>query len=89
MIPNEEVVITISHLGYVKRTKLTEYKSQNRGGVGSKGATTRDADFLEDMFVANNHDYMLFLQKKVDVFGYEYLKFLKALKQQKEELFRI
>ena len=64
MIPDEEVVITISHLGYVKRTKLTEYKSQNRGGVGSKGATTRDADFLEDMFVANNHDYMLFFTEK-------------------------
>ncbi len=64
MIPDEEVVITISHLGYVKRTKLTEYKSQNRGGVGSKGATTRDADFLEEMFVANNHDYMLFFTEK-------------------------
>ena len=64
MIPDEEVVITISHLGYIKRTKLTEYKSQNRGGVGSKGATTRDADFLEDMFVANNHDYMLFFTEK-------------------------
>ena len=64
IIPDEEVVITISHLGYVKRTKLTEYKSQNRGGVGSKGATTRDADFLEDMFVANNHDYMLFFTEK-------------------------
>ena len=64
MIPDEEVVITISHLGYVKRTKLTEYKSQNRGGVGSRGATTRDADFLEDMFVANNHDYMLFFTEK-------------------------
>ncbi len=64
MIPDEEVVITISHLGYVKRTKLTEYKSQNRGGVGSRGATTRDTDFLEDMFVANNHDYMLFFTEK-------------------------
>ena len=64
MIPNEEVVITISHLGYIKRTKLTEYKSQNRGGVGSRGATTRDADFLEDMFVASNHDYMLFFTEK-------------------------
>ena len=64
MIPNEEVVITISHLGYINRTKLTEYKSQNRGGVGSRGATTRDADFLEDMFVASNHDYMLFFTEK-------------------------
>ena len=64
MIPDEEVAITISHLGYIKRTKLTEYKSQNRGGIGSKGATTRDSDFLEDIFVANNHDYMLFFTEK-------------------------
>ena len=64
MIPNEEVVITISHLGYIKRTKLTEYKSQNRGGVGSRGATTSDEDFLEDMFVASNHDYMLFFTEQ-------------------------
>ena len=64
IIPNEEVVVTISHMGYVKRTKLTEYKSQNRGGVGSRGATTRDSDFLEDVFVVNNHDYMLFFTEK-------------------------
>ncbi len=61
MIPDEEVVITISHLGYVKRTKLSEYKSQGRGGVGARGAKTRDEDFLQEVFVANNHDYMLFL----------------------------
>ena len=64
MIPDEEVVITISHLGYIKRTKLTEYKSQGRGGVGSRGATTRDEDFLEDIFVARNHDYMLFFTEQ-------------------------
>lgn len=64
MIPDEEVVITISHLGYVKRTNLTEYKNQNRGGVGARGAKTRDADFLEEVFVANNHDYMLFFTEK-------------------------
>ena len=64
MIPNEEVVVTISHMGYIKRTKLAEYKSQNRGGIGSKGATTRDADFLEDIFVASNHDYMLFFTQQ-------------------------
>ena len=64
MIPDEEVVITISHLGYVKRTNLTEYKSQNRGGVGARGVITRDADFLQEVFVANNHDYMLFLTEK-------------------------
>ena len=64
MIPDEEVAITISHLGYIKRTKLTEYKAQGRGGVGSRGATTRDEDFLEDIFVANNHDYMLFFTEQ-------------------------
>ena len=64
MIPNKEVLITISHLGYIKRTSLSEYRAQGRGGVGSKGATTRDEDFVEEMFMANNHDYMLFFTKK-------------------------
>jgi DNA gyrase subunit A len=64
MIPNEEVLITISHLGYIKRTSLSEYRAQGRGGVGSRGATTRDEDFVEEMFMANNHDYMLFFTKK-------------------------
>lgn len=57
---DEEVVITISHLGYIKRTALTEYRLQNRGGVGSKGSTTRDEDFLEHMFIASMHNTMLF-----------------------------
>ena len=64
MIPNAEVVITISHLGYIKRTLLTEYKTQTRGGVGSKGATTRDKDFVEHIFMATNHNYMLFFTEK-------------------------
>ena len=64
MIPNEEVLITISHLGYIKRTSLSEYRSQGRGGVGSKGATTRDQDFVEEMVMANNHDYMLFFTQQ-------------------------
>ncbi|MEJ6749208.1 MAG: DNA gyrase subunit A [Flavobacteriales bacterium] len=64
MIPNEEVLITISHLGYIKRTSLSEYRSQGRGGVGSKGATTRDKDFVEEMVMANNHDYMLFFTEQ-------------------------
>jgi len=64
MIPNAEVVITISHLGYIKRTLLTEYKTQSRGGVGSKGATTRDKDFVEHIFMATNHNYMLFFTEK-------------------------
>ena len=64
MIPNEEVLITISHLGYVKRTSLSEYRAQNRGGVGSRGATTRDEDFVEEMKMARNHDYMLFFTEQ-------------------------
>jgi DNA gyrase subunit A len=60
MIPDEEVVITISHAGYIKRTALSEYKKQNRGGVGQRGVQTRDADFVEHIFVATNHQYMLF-----------------------------
>ncbi len=61
--PNEDVVITISHLGYIKRTPLAEYKLQNRGGVGSKGSTTRDEDFIEHIYVANMHSTMLFFTK--------------------------
>ncbi|GAB5557514.1 MAG: DNA gyrase subunit A [Schleiferiaceae bacterium] len=60
MIPNEEVVITISHAGYIKRTSLNEYKKQNRGGVGAKAASMRGEDFIEYVFVATNHQYMLF-----------------------------
>ena len=64
MIPDEQVVITISHAGYIKRTPLTEYKTQNRGGVGQKASTTRDEDFLEYIFVGTNHQYMLFFTMK-------------------------
>ncbi len=64
MIPDEKVVITISHAGYIKRTSLTEYKKQNRGGVGQKGSTTRNEDFLEHLFVGTNHQYMLFFTLK-------------------------
>ena len=64
IIPNEKVVITISHAGYIKRTALTEYKTQNRGGVGQKASKTRDEDFLEDLFVGTNHQYMLFFTQK-------------------------
>jgi DNA gyrase subunit A len=60
MIPDTEVVVTISHAGYIKRTALSEYRKQNRGGVGSKAASTRDKDFIENVFVATNHQYMLF-----------------------------
>ena len=60
---DEDVVITISHLGYIKRTPLTEYRLQNRGGVGSKGSTTREEDFIEHIYVANMHSTMLFFTK--------------------------
>jgi DNA gyrase subunit A len=64
MIPDAQVVITISHAGYIKRTLLTEYKTQNRGGVGQKASTTRNEDFLEHLFVGTNHQYMLFFTQK-------------------------
>jgi DNA gyrase subunit A len=63
-IADEEVVITISHLGYIKRTPLTEYKAQNRGGKGSRGSATRDEDFVEDLYIATNHNYLLFFTEK-------------------------
>lgn len=64
LIPDEEMVLTISHAGYIKRTPLTEYRKQSRGGIGNRGATTRDEDFLEYMVVANSHQYMLFFTEK-------------------------
>ncbi len=64
LIPNSNVVITISHAGYIKRTSLDEYKKQNRGGVGTKGSSTRNEDFLEHLFVGTNHQYMLFFTQK-------------------------
>ena len=64
LIANEEVAITISHAGYIKRTSLNEYKVQNRGGVGSKGSATRDKDFLQELFVATNHNWLLIFTEK-------------------------
>jgi len=64
MIPNEQVVITISHMGYIKRTPLAEFKTQARGGRGSRGSSTRNEDFLEEMFVSNTHNYLLVFTKK-------------------------
>jgi DNA gyrase subunit A len=64
MIADEDVVITISHMGYIKRTPLTEYRTQGRGGKGSKGTATRDEDFLEHLFVASNHNYLLFFTEQ-------------------------
>ncbi len=64
MIADDEAVITISHLGYIKRTPLTEYRTQGRGGRGAKGSSTRDEDFVEHIYVATNHNYMLFFTEK-------------------------
>jgi len=64
LIPNEEVVISISHAGYIKRTALNEYRVQSRGGVGAKGAATRDKDFLEHLFVSKNHNWLLIFTEK-------------------------
>ena len=64
MIPDDKMVLTISHAGYIKRTPLSDYKTQNRGGVGQKASTTRNEDFLENLFVGTNHQYMLFFTQK-------------------------
>ncbi len=64
LIPNEKVVLTISHMGYIKRTSLNEYKEQNRGGRGNKGVAHRDEDFVEYLFVANTHNYLLFFTEQ-------------------------
>ncbi|PCE62510.1 DNA gyrase subunit A [Sediminicola luteus] len=64
MIPDEQVVITISHAGYIKRTSVNEYRTQSRGGVGQKASATRNQDFLEHLFVGTNHQYMLFFTQK-------------------------
>lgn len=64
LIADDAVVVTISHLGYIKRTSLIEYKTQARGGVGSKGSNARDEDFLEHLFVATNHNYLLIFTEK-------------------------
>jgi len=63
-IPDEDVVVTISHLGYIKRTPLTEYRVQGRGGRGAKGGSARDEDFIEYLYIASNHDYMIFFTEK-------------------------
>jgi len=68
VIPDEKVVITISRMGYIKRTPLTEYRVQNRGGRGSRGSTTRNEDFLEHLFIATNHNYLLLFTEQGKVF---------------------
>ncbi len=68
MIPDSSVVVTVSHAGYIKRTLLSEYRTQHRGGVGQKGVATRTEDFLEYMFIGTNHQYMLFFTQKGKIF---------------------
>jgi DNA gyrase subunit A len=68
MIPNEEVVITVSHQGYVKRTALTEYRTQGRGGIGSRGVSTKEDDFTEYLFTASTHNYLLIFTDKGKLF---------------------
>ncbi|HLW41458.1 MAG TPA: DNA gyrase subunit A [Flavobacterium sp.] len=83
LIADEQVVITISHAGYIKRTPLSEYKTQNRGGVGQKSAGTRDQDFLEHMYVATNHQYMLFFTQKGKCFWLRVYEIPEGTKQAK------
>lgn len=83
MIPDEEVVVTISHLGYMKRTSLSEYKLQNRGGVGSKGTATRDEDFLEHLFVATTHNYLLVFTAKGKCYWMRVFEIPEGTKQSK------
>ncbi|MFN5384854.1 MAG: DNA gyrase subunit A [Bacteroidota bacterium] len=71
LIPNEEVVITISHMGYIKRTQLSEYKEQHRGGKGLRGVTHRDADFVEHLFIASTHNYLLLFTEQGRCFWFK------------------
>ena len=79
MIPDEQVVITISHAGYIKRTPLSEYKTQHRVGVGQKASATRNEDFLEHLFVGTNHQYMLFFTQSGKCFWMRVYEIQKAL----------
>lgn len=83
MIPDETVVVTISHLGYIKRTSLSEYKLQNRGGVGAKGSATRDEDFLEKLFTATTHNYLLVFTEKGKCFWMRVFEIPEGTKQSK------
>lgn len=83
MIPDEQVVITISHAGYIKRTRLSEYRSQGRGGVGSKGSTTRQEDFLESIFTATNHNWLLIFTAKGRCFWMRIFEVPEGSKQSK------
>jgi DNA gyrase subunit A len=83
MIPDEQVVVTISHAGYIKRTRLAEYRAQGRGGVGSKGSTTRQEDFLESIFTATNHNWLLIFTAKGRCFWMRIFEVPEGSKQSK------
>ena len=83
LIPDEQVVITISHAGYIKRTKLAEYRSQSRGGVGSKGSSTREEDFLEEIFTATNHNWLLIFTQQGKCFWMRIFEVPEGSKQSK------
>ena len=83
MIPNEKVAVTVSHLGYVKRTALSEYRAQSRGGIGHRGVLTRDNDFVEHIYVATNHQYMLFFTEKGRCFWLRVFEIPEGLKTSK------
>ncbi|MBT6746221.1 MAG: DNA gyrase subunit A [Flavobacteriales bacterium] len=83
MIPNEQVAVTISHMGYIKRTLLSEYRLQNRGGVGSKGTATRNEDFLEHLFTATTHNYLLIFTQKGKCFWMRVFEVPEGSKQSK------
>ncbi|MGB1578275.1 MAG: DNA gyrase subunit A, partial [Flavobacteriales bacterium] len=83
MIPDEQVVVTISHAGYIKRTRLAEYRAQGRGGVGSKGSTTREEDFLESIFTATNHNWLLIFTAKGRCFWMRIFEVPEGSKQSK------
>ena len=82
-IPNDDVIITISHMGYIKRTKLADFKAQNRGGRGSKGAGTRDSDFIEYMYAAKNHNWLMFFTEQGQAFWMKVYDIPEAAKNQK------
>jgi len=82
-IPNDDVVITVSHMGYIKRTRLDDFKAQSRGGVGSKGAGTRDSDFIEYMYAAKNHNWLMFFTEQGQAFWMKVYDIPEAAKNQK------
>ena len=82
-IPNDDVVITISHMGYIKRTKLDDFRAQSRGGVGAKGAGTRDSDFIEYMYAAKNHNWLMFFTEQGQAFWMKVYDIPEAAKNQK------